>query len=78
MEWIIKNKEWFFSGAGIFAISSIISIISIIITIIIKSKSEKRKIKNLNIDFELKKISLPETDEKNDFTHNLNISYKNK
>lgn len=80
--WVITNKEWFFSGAGIFIISCIISLISIIGTLAFKSKAEKRKMKKLNIDFNIKKIFLPgtadDTYEEKQFSQNLNVSYKNK
>lgn len=78
MEWINTNKDWFFSGAGIFIINSIVGIISIIGTVVVKSYVEKKKNKKLNINFELKKISLPETDEINQLSQNLNVSYNNK
>jgi hypothetical protein len=38
MDWIIQNKEWIFSGIGVF-------IISLIITLIIKKKSINKKLK---------------------------------
>jgi hypothetical protein len=39
MEWIINNKEWIFSGAGV-------AIISLIIGLLLKNKSTKMKQKS--------------------------------
>ena len=37
MQWIIDNKDWIFSGAGIF-------IISIVVGVIVKNKSSSKQI----------------------------------
>lgn len=47
MDWIIENKEWIFSGAGI-------AIIGFIFTVIFKKKKEQKPIINNNIKVEYK------------------------
>ncbi len=41
LDWILLNKQWVFSGIGIFIISSIISLIGVLIIIIFKRKHSK-------------------------------------
>ena len=75
-DWIIQNKAWLFSGAGILVVTTIFSIISIIITLILKSRSAKKARKKLQILEDIVKFELPSADEQ--FDHNaLSVSYKN-
>lgn len=77
MEWLEQNKEWFLSGAGIFLISSIVSFASVLLTLWWKSKSEKKKIKQLKVSSGITRFSVPSTN-KNDTiaTEHIKISYK--
>ena len=77
MTWLNENKEWFFSGTGIFIVSSIFSIISIVFTIILKEWVEKKKKKKLNLKLNLEKIFLHNLDKDELFSNNLHVLYEN-
>lgn len=77
IEWLEHNKEWFFSGLGIFIISSVISFASIILTLWWKSHLEKKKIKKLSILTNIRKFSIPTLDNTNNISsEHIKVSYK--
>ncbi len=61
-DWIIQNKEWFLSGAGIFVIGGVFSFLSVLFTLWFKSRSEKKKIKRLLLSEKLVKFELPDAE----------------
>ncbi|HCG8095794.1 hypothetical protein WOB65_22925 [Vibrio parahaemolyticus] len=74
--WILQNKDWLFSGAGIFVVTTVFSIISIIVTLVLKSRTDKKARKKLQILEDLVKFELPNADEQFD-SKALSVSYKN-
>lgn len=58
-EWIAGNKEWFLSGAGIFVVTCFFSSVTAIITFWLKSRSEGKKRKRLQLTEKLVRFELP-------------------
>lgn len=48
IEWINDNKEWFFSGIGVFLLTIIIGVVKMLLTR--KRKNESNRIINMNGD----------------------------
>ena len=40
LKWLEDNQQWFFSGAGIFIVSSIVGFLSVIATVLIQRRRE--------------------------------------
>ncbi|CAK8721821.1 Ig-like domain-containing protein [Candidatus Electrothrix laxa] len=76
-DWINQNKDWFLSGAGIFIISTICSFLSILATLWLKSRRERRKRRRLEFSEEKIKFVIPQTNGKID-KKSLSVSYKGK
>lgn len=74
--WLDNNKEWFLSGAGILIITSVCSIISIIGTLVIKNRQERKSKKKIKMDISYKELSLPKIDSKLKELDVLDVSYK--
>lgn len=79
MEWITENREWFFSGAGIFAASAIVSLASVFITLWLKSRSERKRRKKLRISQMLNRFTVPTSQKSaNVSPEHFKVSYKGK
>jgi hypothetical protein len=74
-DWIVQNKDWFLSGAGIFIVSGIFSFLSVFVTLWFKGKGEKKKRKHLQLSEELVKFELPQTGKSID-NSSLSVSYE--
>jgi hypothetical protein len=74
-DWIVQNKQWLFSGAGILVITTVFSIISIIVTLVIKSRADKKSRKKLQLIEDIVKFELPNAEEQFD-SNALSVSYK--
>ena len=78
IEWLNQNKEWFFSGIGIFLIGSIISFASIILTLIFKSRQERKKRKKLSVSYSTSSFEIPISDNTNISSEHVKVSYHGK
>jgi hypothetical protein len=74
-DWIILNKEWFLSGAGIFIVGGIFSFLTVLVTLWFKGRSERKKRKLLQLAEKLVKFELPRTEGEID-NGSLSVSYK--
>ncbi|WP_200284593.1 hypothetical protein [Rhabdochromatium marinum] len=77
MEWLTENRDWFFSGAGIFIASSVASLLSVFVTLWWKSRSERKRRKKLRISQMLNKFSSPTSEKSaNVEPEHFKVSYK--
>jgi hypothetical protein len=74
-EWIDKNKDWVFSGFGIFVITSVVSVVSVVATAWIRRRAEKRKRKRLETTTFFNPFVLPKN-YKGISNADLKVSYK--
>lgn len=75
LEILKTNSEWVLSGIGVWMLGSIVSFISVVITLLWKSRQEKRKSKQLKISQALTIFSIPNAHKKIDNEY-LSVSYK--
>lgn len=75
--WIIQNKEWFLSGAGIFIITGIFSFLSVVMTLWLKGRTERKKKRRLQLSEKLVKFGIPHAEKSID-NGQLLVSYKGK
>lgn len=74
-EWISANRDWVFSGVGVFVVTSLTSLISVSATIWIKNRSENRKRKRLEATTFFHPYALPRN-YKGISNADLKVSYK--
>lgn len=77
MEWIEQNKEWFLSGAGLFLVTSVVSFFSVLFTLWLKSRAERKKRKKLRIGTSTTKFSLPTSSlDRKEFANDIKVIYE--
>ncbi|SKC32551.1 hypothetical protein CZ809_02067 [Photobacterium piscicola] len=76
-EWLLSNREWVFSGAGIFAITVIFSILSAMITLYLKRRYQSKLRKKLQVVTNIVQFDLS-ADESGIDNESLLVSYKSK
>ncbi|MEZ8283120.1 hypothetical protein AB6C51_23120 [Vibrio splendidus] len=72
---IMSNKEWLFSGIGIFVVTAISGTFSVLGTLWIKNRNQNKQRKKLHITSKLVKFDLPSNNNGID-NSNLSVSYK--
>ena len=77
IEWLTGNKEWFFSGLGIFIVTCFFSGVTAIATLWLKGRGERKKRKHLQLTEKTVKFEIPiaEGEIGNDL---LSVSYEGK
>lgn len=60
MDWLTQNREWVFSGAGLFAISTIASLLSVVFTLWWKARTERKRKKKLRVAQTVTQFTVPE------------------
>jgi len=73
-EWLELNKQWVFSGAGVAVLVGVVSVLSATVTFLVKTRSEKKKRKQLSLRHELKQYRVEAAGEHDPLT----VSYKGK
>ncbi len=73
----MQNKEWFLSGAGIFIITGIFSFLSVVMTLWLKGRNERKKKRRLQLSEKLVRFEIPHTEKSID-RGLLLVSYKEK
>ena len=77
IDWILQNKEWVFSGAGILVVTGVFSFLSVVMTLWLKSRSERKKKRRLQLLEKLVKFEIPHAEKSIDGGLLL-VSYKAK
>lgn len=77
MEWLRANQQWVFSGVGIFVASSIVGFLSVIATVLIQRRRERRSRKKLHIRRIVSQFRIPATSQESGVsTHDIQVSYE--
>lgn len=72
LNWIEINREWFLSGVGVFAVSIFLAVVSSLLTLYIKFRSERKSRREISIQT---KLNVYEIEKSLNHEH-LAVSYK--
>lgn len=77
MDWLTQNREWVFSGVGLFIISAVVSLLSVVITLWWKARNERKRKKKLHVSQTVTQFTVPEEKSSGSVTpEHFKVSYK--